>query len=437
MALSDGSVIEIRTDGDDTNGGGWYDDGGTDYTQQAAAQLSLTDLACVTGGAVVTSATGGFTAEMVGSWLQINAGTHFTIGFYQIATYTSSNQVTLDRDPTDGTNGSAGECKVGGALATPGKVSDVPDNMDGHVWIRAGTYTLTTDVAGAGGPMLLPDDAALWVRGYNGTRGDAVLGSQPVTIDAGAETSVILIEPDSAHAYNQSVLIEHLILDGNSGADNVGFSGQSWRAGVARDCLARDCASVGFQHCMAIQCRAEGCTWGFYRSNNYACVAYNCTDGFRGPRYICTDCIAYGCSDNGFEADDEGQLFVRCTAYNNSSNGFQCYRGDCFVDCVAVENGGYGFTGLNQGATINCYAYDNTSGAQDTTVYAAGTVAALTGDPFIDAANADFRLNNRPGKGAALRAAGLAVYGQDLQPDASAVGHVLEKPALLMPGMWR
>ena len=47
MALSAGVVWEVRTTGDDTNGGGFdstVTSPGTDYSQQTAAQITYTDL---------------------------------------------------------------------------------------------------------------------------------------------------------------------------------------------------------------------------------------------------------------------------------------------------------------------------------------------------------------------------------------------------------
>ena len=74
MALTGGTQWEIRADGDETNGGGFYDrDPGTsvDYCQQAAAQLSLSDLTTDGAGTGLGSVTGGFTAAMVGNIIRI------------------------------------------------------------------------------------------------------------------------------------------------------------------------------------------------------------------------------------------------------------------------------------------------------------------------------------------------------------------------------
>lgn len=73
--------------------------------------LELTDLVSTAGSKVVTSATGGFTADMEGRNLEIASGTNFVAGSYEIVTYTSTGSITLASDPTSGGNGSSG---VGG-----------------------------------------------------------------------------------------------------------------------------------------------------------------------------------------------------------------------------------------------------------------------------------------------------------------------------------
>lgn len=120
MAIASTTVWRVRTDGNDINGAG-FDSGisgaGTDYTQQAAAQLSLADIAC-SANTTVTSTTGGFTAAMVGNAIRITGG-GATSGYYFLTAYTSTNSVTVDRSP--GTV-SGGTGNLGGAARTIDRV---------------------------------------------------------------------------------------------------------------------------------------------------------------------------------------------------------------------------------------------------------------------------------------------------------------------------
>lgn len=124
MAITADAQWWIRTDGNDLNGAGFdstIGGYGTNYSDQAAAQLTLTDLATSgAGSTTLTSATGGFTSAMVGNAIQIVSGTNVTNGYYFVTGYTSSGSVTVDRAPDNGGGGiSSGNGKLGGAWASP------------------------------------------------------------------------------------------------------------------------------------------------------------------------------------------------------------------------------------------------------------------------------------------------------------------------------
>src|SRR3990167_5264823 len=131
MALP-AAVYEIRTSAtaSNVNGGGFNSArGGTDYSQQDAAQLTGTDLTCTAASTTITSATGGFTSIMVGNFIHLTAltGTGAIVGWYEIVTFTDTNNVIVDRTPTNGVNNiTAGTFYVGGALslATAGAAGD-------------------------------------------------------------------------------------------------------------------------------------------------------------------------------------------------------------------------------------------------------------------------------------------------------------------------
>ena len=140
MAIAATTVWEVRTTGNAGNGGGFNEDrGGTDYSQQDTAELSLTDLACESN-TTLTSATGGFTSAMVGNIIYIASGTNAAAGYYEITAYTDTNTVTIDRTCADDGDMTAGVGKVGGALVHPH--SAAADFVAGNkFWIKVGTYT--------------------------------------------------------------------------------------------------------------------------------------------------------------------------------------------------------------------------------------------------------------------------------------------------------
>ena len=179
-ALPATAVFEFRTTGAATNGG-IFDSAsaGTDYSQQDAAQLALKDCACTTGGTTLTSATGGFTAAMVGNWCYLS-GTHFTTGRYKIVAYTDTNTVTLCADPTDGSDASSGTCNVGGAIDLPTDAIFELAVSGNFMYVKAGTYTFTESIA------VSSSVKPTAVIGYNTTRGDDPTGTDRPLFACGA-----------------------------------------------------------------------------------------------------------------------------------------------------------------------------------------------------------------------------------------------------------
>lgn len=120
MAIQATAIWRVRIGGLDTNGGAFdpaISGAGTDYTDQDAAQLTITDLATSGASATVTSATGGFTSSMIGNAMRIASGTNFTVGTYFITAVTDTNTAVLDRTCSTA-SGASGAAKIGGALAS-------------------------------------------------------------------------------------------------------------------------------------------------------------------------------------------------------------------------------------------------------------------------------------------------------------------------------
>jgi parallel beta helix pectate lyase-like protein len=72
-----------------------------------AGFISGSALASTAGTKIITGGSG-FASAMVGSSIYITSGTNFTAGLYKVAAYTSDSQLTLETDPTNGSNASAG-----------------------------------------------------------------------------------------------------------------------------------------------------------------------------------------------------------------------------------------------------------------------------------------------------------------------------------------
>lgn len=176
MSIQATAVWEYWATGANTNGGG-YDAGiagaGTDYSQRATPILSLSDGAMTTGGNILGSATGGFTAAMVGNAVYLNYSgitSANQIGAF-IVGYTNSNTVTLDRDITAGSSRTGMTVNVGGAWGVPTDAQWEALIGGNIVWMKSGTYTLTGSISIASASST--SAAPIRVFGYKTTRGDA------------------------------------------------------------------------------------------------------------------------------------------------------------------------------------------------------------------------------------------------------------------------
>lgn len=422
MALSATTVWEVRTDGSDTNGGGYKSDAGTtDYSQQASAQLTVTDAACA-GNTTLTSVTGGFTAAMVGNILYL-AGE-----WYELVTYVNTNQVNIDRN---GPSDTGMTCNVGGALATPGGAGAV---LDAHgvagmnVWIKAGTYNNSSVGSNVSGGVVDLSTTMASKRcrfeGYQTTRGDR--GTKPY-ISCNGNT------PTSARMFN---------LKGTSGGNhfiiNLHLDGDN----LQTDCIL----GAARYYDNVCECEIENCDLNYvtcyctvYNSYIHDCDAngtYQCTclmtwidncgaTGFYLD-YGDTNCIS---SNNGSSGYSVYGPVYNCVSYNNGNNGIHQQRDGRCANNISINNGAYGYIIQVGGELTNCASYNNTSGRMGVG-YDYNSIV-LTADPYIDAANGDFRLNNAAGGGALCRNAGVGVSGQTDTPDIGAIsarGPFLPRP---------
>lgn len=418
MTLPANIDFEVRTTGDDLNGGGFkYNGAGTDYAQQDAPVLTLTDLATSgVGSTTLTSVTGGFTAAMVDNLIQIASGTNLTPGFYHIKAYTDTNTVTLDRAPDDLVGGlSGGSGRVGGALASLGVFSEIAALELPRVWVKGGTYLLTTGTPGRGGPFQPPHTYGMYVEGYGSARGDLDRNNRPILKLNGqvpATTNKAMFSSTSTRNGQAGMLI-NFELDGDGdtsgcfGANAAsrqrwhllyvhGFGADGIRGGLdATGVLVEDCGGYGI----------------YNPTNIHYCVARRCGFGFGGRAL---HCLAIDCTLDGFVSINSG-IHHHCTSYNNGRHGFYNSPANAtssFYNCVAVNNAGYGYYTYNGATLTHVYGYGNVSGLASSP-YGIGTrtdpqtsawygrfydqVVPLTGDPFVDAAAGDFRPNSTHG----------------------------------------
>lgn len=382
MAFNTDTQWEVQTVGSDTNGGGFssaVSGAGTDYSQQASPQLSVSDAAC-SGNTTLTTATGGFTSAMIGNVLYLSSGER-----YQITGYTDTNTVTIDRN---GPSASGLTCNVGGALATPGVLSNLPVNGN-KCWVKSGTYTITTSTPGASGPYYQSSNIRVVVEGYNSTRGDR---TGDVVLSAGAVSSVTLWRMACT---NQASNFVNLQADGNGQSSIVGFNyaGNQLR----RPCLCKavDC-TTGFSSTGGLCCRTENCTTGFVAQYCILCVDVGSTTGFWV--HGATGCVADGNNIGFWGLDFANMPIMNCLAIN-CTYGFK--SGDFISRCLhcyycIAHTCTYGFylaNSVNTDEFLQCGAYNcGTNVGIETPV--TSDVTALAADPLVDSGNGDYTLTS-------------------------------------------
>lgn len=444
MALSPSTVWETRGTGgigpgNDNNGGGINAlTVVTDYSQQNAAQLTLTDLATTGVVTTLTSVTGGFTAAMVGNLIHIVSGTNFTAGFYEITVVTNTNTVTLDRAPTSAA-GVAGTGSVGGALATLTAVAPVA--VASNKIYCNGAFTTTASIAFA--QSSTPSSATGWavrVIGYGAVRND----SGHATLTLTANTGITVINMSGV-----GIWVENLDVDCGSFGTSTAFSVGTHS--MTRRCKAANFTTLGFNvtggNDAIVECEAtgggSGATAGINMAasvSNYvtrcyvhdnACPGINLNNNTGASFNLVTNNT--GASSDGIRFTGTGNSIHNNTCHGNGGDGIKGSGGNMLGDLVKnnllTNNGGFGIT-MTSGNWPSDFAYDgnaygggasaNTGGTRNhmnSDATGAGQVnpylnpkdVILSASPYVgptSGGTANFGLNNTAGGGAAVRGKG-------------------------------
>lgn len=209
MALHADMEWEVRSGGNNNNGGAFKAGAsGSDYSQQDAPQLALTDVVA-DGTTTLTSVTGGFVAAHVGNIVNV-----LTKGRFEITVVTDTNTITVDRNVSADT-GLTGN--VGGGALTCEEIDSLV--LAGNtIHIEAGTYTPGGAIDFTAGTSL----ATVKVRGYKTTHGDQPTGTDRPVFNPGA----------NQFGFNDYGNIEHVRIEGSTATYALKFAGQAW----ARNC---------------------------------------------------------------------------------------------------------------------------------------------------------------------------------------------------------
>jgi hypothetical protein len=435
MAAPAGTTVEIRpTVGSATAGGGFVNGGtGTDFSQQAAPQIAVTD-AVANGTTTVTSATANFASTHVDNLIYLAGGTGTLAGTRRrVVSVTNATTIVVDATVATGTGITL---NLGGALdsvatfigATSGFVAG------NHAWLKnsgvdsVGALTCAFSI----NPPTTTTPPTR-ITGYNAVRGDInkVTDTGRPTIRAtGAVGSPLLAFTGTGF------VIEGVILDGNAKSNQGLALGADYH--IARNCKVMGATSIGIvisqSTSRVVDCEVTGTITGGNSGINSngsveGCYVHdNATVGIINNGLRVRDCVVVnntGATSDGIQTGTHNSEVVRNTVYGNGRHGqnltsslyiFALCRSNIFAN-----NGGYGFASTtnfpadpmfdgnfyfgNTSGTRN--NLDNVSGIFATNPYVNQYDVILTASPFTNAATGDFTLNNTAGGGAAVRAAGF------------------------------
>lgn len=236
MALSDAIVWEVRSTATaaNANGGGFKTGAsGTDFSQQNAAQYSLTSVTTAAADAIMLHASAA--ADMVGNLAFVSAGTNFLVGRYEIISVVVGVSITVDRNCTSGI-GIGGVVAIGGALSLASSDDAIFEALvaGNKMWVKNATYVL-------GGTVSMSNSGTaqkpIVIEGYATTRGDLPTGSTRPIFDCGAPTFTCGNDIEFKNIQfkgtgfsvltlgNRNKLIDFKITNNSVSADRVGLTG--------------------------------------------------------------------------------------------------------------------------------------------------------------------------------------------------------------------
>ena len=418
MSIDAAVVWEIRTDGAQTNGGGFKTGAsGVDYSQQAAAQWALNP---VTSAAITaTMVNANAHADMVGNICRVVSGTNATLGWYEIISVNTGVDITVDRNWCSGVCVD-GVVNIGGAFAFGGSLDNdffaSGAKVAGHqVWVRGGTHTL--------GEITQPSvngssTATSQLLGYNATRGDNPIEDDRPLIDCGGFRFGFDLGPNywwniknlrfisaqngytfsaASFGYCVNVKVE------NTSTGSAFSTGQGTQV-VGCEAIANYSTASGFygnNYTSFVGCYACGSFYGFLLSGQgslaISCVVDTCHDGFYvgsgGGKVI--NCTATGCETGinifgNYLAIVNNILYSNYngiksgSAFTNSYFDYNCYYNNG-TDVINVTKGENAVDGnpLLSGISV-------IEGADGVTDGVSGKTFTAASNPFVGVTTDDY-----------------------------------------------
>lgn len=428
MAKSAANVIELRTTGNDLNGGGFKSGAsGTDRSQQDAAQVVIDNatIICTTTGVnsnIITFVSGYVpSAADIGNLVYVASGTNITAGTYEITAQSSTTwTVTGDQNlTTAGGAGAALVAKMGGALLTVSAV-ELASVTGNRCYCKSGTYAFAASVT----MSRARGSNVNYYEGYGTTRGD--MGTKPVWQTTA--TTVTPLNMGSSTYY----FWRNIAFDGNSQTtSHCSAGGNSGPYSFANCTFTGYTASIfnpgGTQLINCWDCSFNGAAGGSISAGTATLAISGCEIfGFTTTPLTMTGSVTHcifrdctGSTTDGVAISSQnaaGLIVDSCSFKSIGRYGVSSNNGGTNVNNTTVRNcvfsitvaSSYGIrvaSGTSEVVVQNCafYVSGGTGDILGTPLYT--SKITLTADPFTDSANNNFLPNNTSGGGASLRAA--------------------------------
>jgi len=353
-------------------------------------------------------------------WVQSSSGRQFSI----IASI-NVNGTEVTCDDTFANTESGRTWAIGGKRATF-------DNADSRqCFTDSAGWTFETETDQSLTSTLVQGDfsAVHTIRGSSGSRKTITQTIDDQTIQGSRTFSAIL-------------KLENLKFDNTASTKVNAVALHIARGLVAVDCIFGDATNTltsgliryadkprwSINRCVIQHCTSIG--WGQGGSNFGGCNVEGClflsngSDAMQTGQNSCTvanSIFANNAGDGIAISNGSGGFFYKISNnifYNNSDAGIGYIASNAIdpisqvVDNIFVNNN-YGVDRINDVPEIYDYNafYSNTTANYSDSTFAGANDITLTADPFVDAANGDFNLNNAAGGGAVLRSTSYTLGG--------------------------
>lgn len=449
-AISANTVWEVRTVSSDTNGGGFVAGAtGTDMSQfnnknlgacsscqSATINISTTD-AVANGTTTITSATGNFSAAIVGNIVEFSGGTGSIAAIWkQVTVFTNATTITIDSTIAASTGMTM---NIGGALATIAKPLAVMVQQN-IIFVKAtATYSITANLTLANQFTPTNGNPPNQLIGYTTTRTDA----GRTTIQLSTNSNLTGLDGTNGQGW----WISNFIIDCNSLTNSLGARINSHS--VLRNMLVKNCSAIGINLANGtsrlmdseITANTAGAGNGAVNSGSGAATVERCyihdntgtgliLSGAGSTAMFNVIANNSGASSQGILVNNSGLNAIwNNTIYNNGQDGIQFTNSaslgsDSIVrNNLLISNARYGLNGYNIAAGWGKFpqwdgnAYFGNVTAARNNVDDTGTTnpintanpytnildVTLTATPFTNAATHDFTLNSTAGGGAAAK----------------------------------